>query len=84
MPAETPTETPTETNDILLQDQKNSHFHIHLDGAVFPPRLAQYAREKYGFFDDDFDHQLVVELAGELRLLPAKQLTLKIDGSARI
>ena len=59
---------------IVAQEQRNHGFHIHLDGAVFPQRLQAYAREKYGFFDDDFDHRLVVE-SGRL---PAKHLTLKI------
>jgi hypothetical protein len=54
--------------------QKSSSFHIHLDGAVFPHSLQTYAREKYGFHDDDFDHRLVTDQGR----LPGKHLTLKI------
>ena len=41
----------------------------------FPQRLQAFAREKYGFFDDDFDHRLVVDTGR----LPAKQLTLRVE-----
>jgi hypothetical protein len=60
-------------------EEKSCSFHIHLDGAIFPAALETYAKTTYGFFNDDFDHRLLVESSGNLARLPARQLTLKIE-----
>jgi hypothetical protein len=56
---------------------RSSSFHIHVDAAVLPSSLEKYAKETYGFFDDDFEHRLVIE--GFTTPLPARQLTQKIQ-----
>jgi hypothetical protein len=70
--------------EFSQEEQKTSSFHIHMDGAIFPDVLESYAKAKYGFFADDFDHRLVIEAetpgAGiESIRLPGKQLTLKVE-----
>jgi len=57
-------------------EERTSSFHIHVDGALFPEALENYAKSTYGFFDDNFDHRLVVDVPQ--RRLPARQLTLKV------
>jgi hypothetical protein len=57
-------------------EERTCSFHIHVDGAVFPRALEDYAKTEYGFFNDDFDHRLMVESAPGR--LPARQLTLKV------
>jgi hypothetical protein len=56
---------------------RSSAFHIHLDAAVLPSNFEKYAKETYGFFDDDFEHRLVIE--GSETPVPARQLTHKIN-----
>jgi hypothetical protein len=62
-------------SDLIQFEQKPNHFHIHVDGAIFPVGLETYAKETYGFFNDDFDHRLLVD--ADSARLPARQLTLK-------
>jgi hypothetical protein len=63
-------------SDLIQSTEKTSSFHIHVDAAVLPHALETHVKNTYGFFDDDFEHRLIIE--GRKSPVVARQLTLKV------
>ena len=51
-------------------------FHIHVDGARVPEIFEQYLKTSFGFYDDNFDHELKIQDSPVK--MPGRQLTLKV------
>ena len=51
-------------------------FHIHVDGARVPEVFEQYLKTSFGFYDDNFEHELKIQ--DSPAKLPGRQMTLKV------